>query len=87
MGRTARKLTPFHSRSCTLRARAIMPVKRQGPPEAVTSSGASSYQVPSARLERATYCLGGSRSIHLSYEGKVVMLCQTPPYQVCFLAS
>ena len=25
--------------------------------------------VPSPRLERGTYCLGGSRSIHLSYEG------------------
>lgn len=26
--------------------------------------------MPSARLERATCCLGGSRSVHLSYEGE-----------------
>lgn|SRR5690606_34080594 len=32
----------------------------------------SLVQMPSPRLERGTYCLGGSRSIHLSYEGKLL---------------
>ena len=44
--------------------------ENENPDSAAKHCRAWYFRVPSPRLERGTYCLGGSRSIHLSYEGE-----------------